>query len=275
MLDETSYPTLRVRRRVRAVPVIESTPAASNPPAAQKHPMSGSAPAAEVRPPAPTTSEALTTAPRLQEPEATLLAPLPAPVAARPQKSADYDVGYGKPPKASRFAKGRSGNPKGRPKASRNARTIITEAVFKMRDVTVDGKKVRMSQFEIGFQQIMKKFMTGDPKAAALLINLLAKVDELGGGPSVSEGHAVLARSAMTDSNMRMLTHFQSTLLQDAGLADDEIHQLLAEAGFPVSEAPDHDNHVAAGQSESSNGLAEDDDLAVEDDEEMSDGITV
>ena len=29
---------------------------------------------------------------------------------------ADYEVGYGKPPKHTRFKKGQSGNPKGRPK---------------------------------------------------------------------------------------------------------------------------------------------------------------
>lgn len=33
---------------------------------------------------------------------------------------AGYEVGYGKPPKSKRFRKGRSGNPKGRPKGARN-----------------------------------------------------------------------------------------------------------------------------------------------------------
>jgi hypothetical protein len=38
-----------------------------------------------------------------------------------------YEVGYGKPPKRSRFRKGVSGNRKGRPKGKRNFVTVLTE----------------------------------------------------------------------------------------------------------------------------------------------------
>ena len=34
-------------------------------------------------------------------------------------KKSDYEVGYGKPPRETRFVKGRSGNPRGRPRARR------------------------------------------------------------------------------------------------------------------------------------------------------------
>lgn len=37
-----------------------------------------------------------------------------------PAPPRNYAIGYGKPPKAGRFTKGRSGNPKGRPRGSRN-----------------------------------------------------------------------------------------------------------------------------------------------------------
>jgi hypothetical protein len=32
----------------------------------------------------------------------------------------DYDIGYGKPPEENRFKQGKSGNPQGRPKGSKN-----------------------------------------------------------------------------------------------------------------------------------------------------------
>ena len=38
-----------------------------------------------------------------------------------------YEVGYGKPPKHTRFKKGQSGNPKGRPEDTKNLKTDLRE----------------------------------------------------------------------------------------------------------------------------------------------------
>ena len=40
-------------------------------------------------------------------------------------KRKKYDIGYGMPPKSTRFKKGQSGNPAGRKKGSRNLATIV------------------------------------------------------------------------------------------------------------------------------------------------------
>ena len=37
-----------------------------------------------------------------------------------------YEVGYGRPPSATRFQPGQSGNPKGRPKGTRNASSMAS-----------------------------------------------------------------------------------------------------------------------------------------------------
>ena len=43
----------------------------------------------------------------------------------------DYEVGYGKPPSHTRFKPGESGNPRGRPRGSRNAQPSFSEERIK------------------------------------------------------------------------------------------------------------------------------------------------
>jgi hypothetical protein len=44
-------------------------------------------------------------------------------------KKRDYQVGYGKPPRETRFQKGQSGNPRGRPCGAKNLNTRVREAL--------------------------------------------------------------------------------------------------------------------------------------------------
>src|SRR5258708_33036230 len=42
-----------------------------------------------------------------------------------PDSKGDYEVGYGKPPRETRFANGQSGNPRGRPSGAKNFKTLL------------------------------------------------------------------------------------------------------------------------------------------------------
>jgi len=48
----------------------------------------------------------------------------------------DYDVGFGKPPRDSRFKPGASGNPRGRPKGAKNKRPALNEE--RLKDIILD-----------------------------------------------------------------------------------------------------------------------------------------
>ena len=76
-----------------------------------------------------------------------------------------YEVGYGKPPRHTRFTKGQSGNPKGRPKGTKNLSTMLEAAGRTMVNVNLNGQTVRMSKFEASMHQLVNKAAAGDLKA--------------------------------------------------------------------------------------------------------------
>jgi len=53
----------------------------------------------------------------------------------------DYKVGYKKPPLHTRFRKGQSGNPRGRPRGSKNFSTLLADALNEPVVVTEDGRR--------------------------------------------------------------------------------------------------------------------------------------
>ena len=84
----------------------------------------------------------------------------------------DDSVGYGMPPKHSRFKKGQSGNPKGRPKGKKNRTTVVTEMLDEVTTVTEGGKARRMTKLEIIVAVLINKALKGDKKAIDMVLQL-------------------------------------------------------------------------------------------------------
>jgi hypothetical protein len=57
-----------------------------------------------------------------------------------------YKVGFGKPPKAGQFKKGKSGNPRGRPRGSCNLATDLNAELSEQITVREDGRSKRVSK---------------------------------------------------------------------------------------------------------------------------------
>ena len=102
---------------------------------------------------------------------------------ALPDDTSHYGVGYKKPPEATRFQKGQSGNPKGRPKGSQNLRTIFLAESDTKVSITENGKTRAASKREIVMKTVINKAAKGDAKAAAIFL----KLDERFNPPPVIE----------------------------------------------------------------------------------------
>ena len=86
------------------------------------------------------------------------------------ERAADYPVGYGKPPLASRFKRGTSGNAKGRPKGSKNLKTLIRDAMTASISIQEGAKTKRVSRIEgVVLRQLQKALMGSDQAAMAVV----------------------------------------------------------------------------------------------------------
>ncbi|MFY0639358.1 DUF5681 domain-containing protein [Maricaulis maris] len=82
------------------------------------------------------------------------------------QDKSDYEVGYGKPPKATQFKKGQSGNPRGRPKKlPKDVAAHMSDILAERRPVRINGETVMMSGEELVARRLLEKALKGDPKA--------------------------------------------------------------------------------------------------------------
>jgi Family of unknown function (DUF5681) len=83
-----------------------------------------------------------------------------------------YDVGFGKPPRQSRFPKGHSGNPKGRPKGKRNLATALQLTLQEMVVINENGVRKRVTKGVAAIKQLVNKAASGDLVALRLLAAL-------------------------------------------------------------------------------------------------------
>ena len=86
-----------------------------------------------------------------------------------------YEIGYRRPPPAGRFKKGASGNPKGRPKGSRNFLTLLEQELAQTIVVTENGKKKSVSRMQAMVKRMVAGALQGDQKALLTLVEILRR----------------------------------------------------------------------------------------------------
>jgi hypothetical protein len=93
------------------------------------------------------------------------------------EKTGDYEVGYGKPPRHTRFAKGQSGNPRGRPCGAKNFTTLLEEALNEPVTVTENGGRRKVSKRQAIITQLVNRSATADFRALKLLFDIVRDIE--------------------------------------------------------------------------------------------------
>jgi hypothetical protein len=108
-----------------------------------------------------------------------------------------YEVGFGKPPKRTQFKKGRSGNPKGRPRKRPDLYSELTKVLREK--VTVEGQQERVTVQQALLRRLRDQALRGEFWAGKLLQKVVAALPE-----SASESSPVDLRGAAAHFDLLM-----------------------------------------------------------------------
>ena len=92
-------------------------------------------------------------------------------------KTGDYEVGYGKPPRHTRFKKGQSGNPRGRPSGSKNLSTLVIEALNELVVVAENGGRRKITKRQAIITQLVNQSAKADWRATKLVLEILQAIE--------------------------------------------------------------------------------------------------
>ena len=120
--------------------------------------------------------------------------------------SDDYEVGYGKPPKNMQFKPGESGNPKGRPRGTKNLATDLSEELAEKIVVNEGGRQLKISKQRAMIKSLLAKALKGDTRAASVLLKLLIDAEQATTRNAVAD--------ALSEDDQAILASFAERILK-------------------------------------------------------------
>ena len=131
------------------------------------------------------------------------------------ESGSDYEVGYGKPPRHTRFQPGVSGNPRGRPKGTNNLKTDLTEELGENIVIREGDRSQKISEQRALLKSVVNRAIKGDVRAISIALSTMMRLLDTGeGAPEVAE--------PLHDDEREILREFEGRVRQRRadGLAD-------------------------------------------------------
>jgi len=95
-------------------------------------------------------------------------------------KEDGYKIGYKKPPKDTQFQKGHSGNPRGRPKGTRNLKTDLFEELNEKITIREGGRTITTTKQRGFVKSLIAEAMRSGGRSKSVLVDLLLRCFGLG-----------------------------------------------------------------------------------------------
>ena len=94
-----------------------------------------------------------------------------------PDQKCDYEVGYRKPPRQTRFTKGQSGNPRGRSPGAKNLKTLVSDALNEFVIVSENGVRRKITKREAIVTQLVNRSASADFRAIKILLDMVRDIE--------------------------------------------------------------------------------------------------
>jgi hypothetical protein len=116
----------------------------------------------------------------------------------RKEPDPNYEIGHSRPPKATRWKKGTSGNPKGRPKADKTGPVNISAFLDEPVAMKINGKARKLHPFEAMIMRMVQQMMKGEIMPMIRLVEFCEQYDLIDTPPPEYGGGVMIAPKGIT-----------------------------------------------------------------------------
>ncbi len=119
-----------------------------------------------------------------------------------PASDGSSPVGYRKPPKRTRFQPGQSGNPRGRPKGTKNLKTDLMEELGEKIVIREGDRSQKVSKQRALLKSVVNRAIKGDARTIGIALSTMMRLLDTGEGAPDAEG-------ALLDDELEILKAFE------------------------------------------------------------------